>query len=47
MAPLAAIVLFWAAGPVTMPLLAVALVEAAAIAVLAVQIVLYADVKRS
>jgi hypothetical protein len=41
--PLAALAVFWALGPVGAPLLLVSLAELAAIAVLGVQIVLYAD----
>ncbi|MFF3326313.1 hypothetical protein [Streptomyces sp. NPDC002889] len=47
LAPVAAVVVFWTAGPVRAPLFAVSLAELAAIAVLGWQIVLYADVKRS
>lgn len=45
-APLAAAVVFWTSGEVGSALLAVSLVEVAAVAVLAVQIVLYADLGR-
>jgi hypothetical protein len=45
-APVAAVVVFWAAGPSRLPLVAVSAVELAAIGVLAVQIVLYADLGR-
>ncbi|MFL1906122.1 hypothetical protein ACJWDR_44690 [Streptomyces tauricus] len=45
-APVAAVVVFWAAGPRRVPLVAVSAIELAAIAVLAVQIVLYADLNR-
>jgi hypothetical protein len=44
--PCAAVVVFWSADPVTAPLLVVSLAELAATAVLRVQIVLYADLKR-
>lgn len=45
-APVAAVVVFWTAGPSGVPLVAVSGVELAAIAVLAVQIVLYAELGR-
>ncbi|MFL1906123.1 hypothetical protein ACJWDR_44695 [Streptomyces tauricus] len=44
--PCTAVVVFWSADPVTAPLLVVSLAELAATAVLCVQIVLYADLKR-
>jgi hypothetical protein len=45
-APVAAVVVYWTEGPGSVPLIAVSGVELAAIAVLAVQIVLYADLGR-
>jgi hypothetical protein len=45
LAPVAAVIVFWAEGPRAVPLVAVSAVELAAIAVLAVQIVLYADLR--
>ncbi|WP_346777045.1 hypothetical protein [Streptomyces sp. HNM0575] len=44
-APVAAVVVFWSAGPVRVPLVALSVVELAAVAVLAAQIVLYADLR--
>lgn len=45
-APLAALLVFWSAGPRGVPLIALSWVELAAIAVLAGQIVVYADLGR-
>jgi hypothetical protein len=45
-APLAAVVIFWVYGPSTAPFVIVSLVEVAAVAVLGMQIVLYAELSR-
>jgi hypothetical protein len=45
-APIAALIVYWSAEPVRAVLLAVSVTEVALIAVLAVQIVLYADLRR-
>ncbi|GAB2622279.1 hypothetical protein GCM10027168_62800 [Streptomyces capparidis] len=44
-APLAALLVFWTTGPMTIALVTVSAVELAAIAVLAVQIAVYADLQ--
>ncbi|MCH6163242.1 hypothetical protein [Streptomyces marispadix] len=46
-APVAAVVVFWAAEPRSMALIAVSLAELAAVAVLAVQITVYADLRKA
>jgi hypothetical protein len=45
-APVAAVVVFWAAEPRSLSLIAVSVGELAAVAVLAVQIVVYADLRK-
>jgi hypothetical protein len=46
-APVAAVVVFWSAEPRSLALIAVSLAELAAVAVLAVQIVVYADLRKA